>query len=163
MKKITFLLFVFLFAFTLSACKAEAKEFSGAGINITLDESFVEKQVIQAPLYLESLEYIFMGLRESSTELAAYGITTLEDYVNAVLANNGHSSSTVETITDDDDNVLYHYAYYTATVEDMEYGYMLITMQGESHFYTMNFGCLESNLDDSKDQFFTWAESITVE
>lgn len=163
MKKISVLIIMFLFAFALSACEAKEKEFSGAGISVKLDESFVEKEVIQAPLYLESYDYIFMGLRESSSELVAYGITTLEDYVDAVLANNGHGSSTVETMTDDEDNILYYYAYYTATVEDMDYGYMLIAMQGESHFYTMNFGCLESKLDDSKDQFKTWAESITVD
>lgn len=163
MKKIAVLFIVFLFAFALSACESKAKEFSGAGISITLDESFVEKEVMQAPLYLESFDYIFTGLRESTSELLGYGINDLEDYIDAVLTNNNQGSVTVETMTDDEDNVLYYYAYYTATVEDMEFGYMLITMQGESHYYTMNFGCLESKLDDNKDQFFTWAESITVE
>ncbi|AUD63806.1 hypothetical protein BK010_09465 [Tenericutes bacterium MO-XQ] len=163
MKKLSILLVVFLFAVALTACSAKEKEFSGAGITVTLDESFVEKEVVQAPLYLESFDYIFTGLRESSSELIGYGIGNLEDYIDAVLSNNNHESSTVETMTDDDNNVLYYYAYYTATVEDMEFAYMLVTMQGESHYYTMNFGCLESNLDDSKDQFFTWAESITVD
>jgi hypothetical protein len=163
MKKFTLLLAIFTFAFALSACEAKAKEFTGAGISVTLDESFVEKEVIQAPLYLESMDYIFTGLREGISELSGYGIHDLEDYIDAVLTNNGHGNATIEVINDEDENVSYYYAYYTATVEDMDFGYMLIVMQGDAHYYTMNFGCLESKLDDSKDQFFTWAESITVE
>ena len=163
MKKLTLLLAVFMFAFALSGCQAKVKEFSGAGITITLDESFVEKDVIQAPFYLESYDYMFTGMREGISELSGYGIYDLEDYIDAVLNNNGHRDSTVESVLDDEDNVLYYYAYYTATVEDMEFGYMLIAMQGDSHYYTMNFGCLESKLDSSKDKFMDWAETIVID
>ena len=36
----------------LAGCKAESKTFTGAGVSITLNDSFVEKEVVQAPLYL---------------------------------------------------------------------------------------------------------------
>jgi hypothetical protein len=163
MKKIVLLFMILVFTMGLSACSSADKEFSDIGVTITLNDTFIEKDVIQAPLYLESQEYIFTGLRESYSSLVPYSIINLEDYIEAVLTNNGHGNTSYEAMTDDDDNVLYLYAYYHATVEDMDFGYMLIVMQGSEHFYTMNFGCLEDNLDDSKDQFMDWAETITVE
>ena len=38
------------------------------------------------------------------------------------------------------------YAYYESVVEEQTFGYMLITMEGENHFYTMNFGCYKKDL-----------------
>jgi len=161
-KKTVLLIVMFIMTFGLASCGATEKEFSGSGMNITLDESFIEKDVIQAPLYLESQKYIFMGIRETISSLEAYQIDDLESYIEAVLTNNNHSDVSYDSVKDDEDNVLYYYAYYYATVEDMDFGYMMVVMEGEDHFYTMNFGCLEDDLEDSKEQFFKWAETITV-
>lgn len=160
MKKILLLLIVFLCVSSLTGCKAKAKTFSKIGVSITLDETFVEKEVIQAPFYLESSKHMFMALREAKSELTTYGITSLDSYINTVLTTSG-KTATVETY--DQDDVYYKYAYYTSTVGDQTFGYMLITMEGTNHFYTMNFGCLESNLENSKELYFKWAKTITVE
>lgn len=55
------------------------------------------------------------------------------------------------------------YAYYEATVNDQTFGYMLLAFEGEDHFYSMNFGCLESKLESNKEQYFKWASTITIE
>lgn len=164
MKKLAIATMVLFLVFSLMGCQTEKeKEFSGTGVTITLNDTFIEKEVIQAPLYLESQNYIFTGLRESTSLLQANAIYDLEGYIKAVLKNNNHGDKTYEPVKDDKDNVLYYYAYYTARVEDMDFGYMVLVMKGSNHYYTMNFGCLEKKLETSKDQFFTWAKSISVE
>lgn len=156
-KKVLFVLTVFSLLL-LVGCGPSTKEFSGTGMTIQLNDSFVEKEVIQAPLYLESMNHIFMGMRESKSDLAGYGIYDLEDYIEAVL--NAHGKTATTHLYEDED-VKYYYAYYNATV-DREYGYMLFVMEGENHFYSMNFGCLESKLQGNKAQFQAWAKTVKV-
>ncbi len=157
-----FIWIVFLFAiFSLSACTAKEKEFSGSGITITLDTTFVEKDTVQVPFYLVSLDHIFMGMRETKSSLTSYGISSLSSYMDGVLSNGGKSSA--EVLSYDEDGVSFLYAYYTNSVDGVEYGYMLVAMEGSSHYYSMNFGCLSKDLEDSKDQYLEWAQGIIVE
>ena len=74
MKNKIFVVLVFLSLFMLAACSPSAKRFSGVGISIELDDSFVSKEVLQAPFYLESQNHMFAGMRESKTELAMYSV-----------------------------------------------------------------------------------------
>lgn len=162
MKRIFLVLNLMLFSLFLVGCGPSEKTFTGVGISVTLDDSFIEKDVIQAPFYLESTKYIFTGMRESKASLATVNVYTLDDYIETVLSVNGKGSVTPEVKRDEDDNILYYYAYYHNSVEDMNFGYMMIAMEDDSNFYTMNFGCLEEEFDDNKDQFFEWASSIEV-
>jgi hypothetical protein len=36
-------------------------------------------------------------------------------------------------------------------------------MESDQYYYVMNFASFESDFEDSKDQFFEWAETIEVE
>ena len=157
-KKILLVLVVFSMLLVVG-CSPSTKTFSGSGISIELNGGFIEKEVIQAPIYLESTNHIFMGARELKSEVESMGINNLRQYIEAVLSNSGHTA-TVELY--EEDGVMYYFAYYTATV-DREYGYMLFVMQGEHHFYTMNFGCLEKNLESNKTKYHNWAQTVTVE
>ena len=160
MKKLLFLVVLVFSLFALVGCTVISdKEFTAAGITITLDNTFTQKEVVQAPLYLESLDHIFIGLRESKSSLFAYGIDTLAEYTQAVISNAGHDS---EVLTFNEGEITFMYAYYEATVEDQDFGYMLICMEGADYFYTMNFGCLEKNLDGNKDQYIDWVKTIIV-
>lgn len=155
-------IFVFLMvSFGLMGCTATPMEFSGSGITITLTDDFLEEDVIQAPFYLESRDHMFMGMRESKASLVSYYINSLSDYIDAVLEAGGLPS--IDKFTQDDGDVEYMYAYYSKTVGEVDYGYMLIVMESEDYFYTMNFGCLNDKLDDNKDQYFQWLETIIVE
>lgn len=161
MKKTIILVFTLVFAIFLQGCnKPKEKTFSKIGVEITLNDSFIEKEVIQAPFYLESTSHIFMAIREEKSTLSPFGITTLQQYIDAVIENSGKD---VETFEKTEGDVVYLYAYYTSLVGDQNFGYMLLTFMGEDHFYTMNFGCLESKLEDNKEQYFDWAKTIIVE
>ena len=149
-----------LFLFGLTGCASPSKEFSGSGITITLTEEFFEEDIAQAPFYLVSTNHIFMAYNELKSDLLYYPIHTLEDYIDAVLTIGKFSS---EVYVFNDGKVSFLYAFYSKTIDEVEYGYMLIAMEGEDHFYAMNFGCLESKLDQYKEQYFDWAKTIVVE
>ena len=149
-----------LSALLLVGCTSK-KEFSGAGIKIELNDTFTKKTVIQAPFYLESPQHIVMGLRETKSDLSSHGIGTLNEYIVAVLRN-GNKLVPVEE-SDEDESFEYYFAYYTSSVEDQDFGYMLVVLEGEDHFYSITFGCLESNLEKNKDTYFKWLNTITVE
>lgn len=139
----------------------EDKEFTGSGITVTLNDSFYESENVSFPLYLISVKHIFAASRELKTSVSPYGIRSLSAYAEAVLENNNHGDS--EVLLRDEDGHYYRYAYYTADVDGTEYGYMIVFMEGASHYYAMNFGCLNKNLEASKEQYFAWADTIVVE
>lgn len=160
MKRRLLLIVAFFFIIMLAGCVKSEKTFSASGVTITLNKSFVEKEVIQAPFYLESKDHLFLASRESKSELSAFSITTLESYIKAVLKN-ANKTATIQTV--EEENLSYKYAYYTSTVNEQTFGYMLIVMEGKNHFYAMNFACLEKKLEGNKDLYIKWAKTITVE
>lgn len=162
MKKILMSLFLLVGSFGLISCgffEEEPQEFSGSGITITLDESFQETDTMYVPFYLESFDYIFTGEREEKSLFTRTQINSLDDYIEAVL---DYSDSNTQEVFESD-NGDYLYAYYTATVDGDDFGYMLICMESDQYYYVMNFASFESDFEDSKDQFFEWAETIEVE
>lgn len=162
MKKLALVCLAALSLIALSGCSLfapEDQEFSGSGITITLNDTFYETDTVQWSLYVSSLKHVFMGLRETKADAISAGIYDLEAYTDLVLDNGGYADATVYV----SENGEYMYAYYSATVDDKEYGYMLICMEGENHYYLMNFGCLYDDLEDNKDQYIEWADTIIVE
>lgn len=163
MKKFFIGLVIILTTFSLIGCDffaPEEKEFSGAGITIMLDESFTQEETVIVPFYLESFNHIFMGSREEKLLFVGTEIENLQQYIEAVLDYNGNTS--VE-VNESEDGYDYLYAYYSSVVDDIEYGYMMVCMEGEDHYYIMNFGCLNSKLEDYKEQYIEWANTIAVE
>lgn len=162
MKKVLTLLSFLLLGVVLVGCGPKEKTFTGSGIEITLDSTFYEKDIVQASLYLESTKHIFSGIRESKEDLVSIiGVTTLEGYIEAVLANNNKTSDDV--LESEHEGERYLYAYYTSNVGDEEYGYMLVVMEGENYFYTLNFGCKGKDLEKNKVQYIEWANTISVQ
>jgi len=137
----------------------EPQEFSGTGITITLNDSFQETDTMFVPFYVESFDYIFTGERESKDLFVGSEINSLEAYANAVLE---YSDSDGEEVQESD-NGNYVYSYYTSTVDEEEFGYMLVCMESDDYYYLMNFACYEDKFEDSKDKFFDWADTIVVE
>lgn len=160
MRKVVSCLFAMVMFMGLAACTPPAKEFSGSGMTVTLNNQFVEKEVLQAQLYLESTQHIFMGSGENKSDAIAAGISDLKVYTERVIKNN-KKDSTVEEFSEGD--VRYFFAYYTSTVGSESFGYMLVCMEGATKYYSMNFGCREKNLEDNKAQYQTWAKTIKVE
>ncbi|HBT59883.1 MAG TPA: hypothetical protein DEA45_03555 [Acholeplasmataceae bacterium] len=157
MKKTIQVLTIFLLLSLMVGCQTEKKTFEKNGVSITLTDRFIEKEVVQVGFYLESNDHIFMSNRESKESLSYIGVSSLSQYTTQVLASAG---KTAEVHTSEDG---YRYAYYESVVNDQSFGYMLLTFEGEDHFYTMNFGCLSKNLEKNKSLYFQWAKTIVIE
>lgn len=162
MKKI-FTTVILSFVFLLVGCNMgpEAKTFEGSGITVELTEAFIEKDVIQAALYLESTQHIFMGNPEDKALVVAYGADTLDEYIELVLQVSNKSDS--EILHYEDDDTEFYYAYYENSVSGQDFGYMLICMEGEDNYYTLNFGCRLNKFEGNKEQFLAWGKTIVVE
>ncbi|MCK4551556.1 MAG: hypothetical protein KAU02_01470 [Tenericutes bacterium] len=162
MKKLILTLLCTFTLFAMTGCdlfEPEEKEFSEAGMTITLNEDFILTETVMAPLYLVSLDHIFIGLRESKDLVVSAGINNLQEYADTVLTIGGHPD---ETTYNSEGDFTYIYAYYTASVDDIDYGYMLVCAEGDSYYYTMNFACLEDNLENNKELYIGWADSIII-
>lgn len=165
MKKVLFGFIILLFTFALTGCfdEVEPKEFSEAGMSITLTDEFVQSEYVMAELYIVSKMHIFMGNGENKQIFVdqGYGELTLEEYAYLVL---NFANKDVEVKEYSDNDTSFKYAYYESTVEGKVYSYMLVCMEGQSKFYTMNFGCLKKNFtDEVRDQYFGWAKTIRVD
>lgn len=161
MKRILLVLLLMVSTLMLTACTPRAKKFEGSGVEITLTTEFREEKTELVPLYLVSKKHVFMANRESKTVLKTHGIKTLQQYIDLVLSNAGKVAATQNAETND--NTPYIFAYYKASVDKKDFGYMLLAFEGERYFYTMNFGCLAHHLDNYKEQYIKWAQTIKVE
>jgi len=155
------LLAVVLLMFT--GCTKKEKTFSKDGITVTLTEDFVENELVTANLYLVSTKNIFMGLKENFTDLAKSNInsnSSLNDYAEVIISVN---SLTSEIKTNIEGDITLTYLVYTKTMSDKDYTFMAVFKKGAASFYMFNFACETKNYEDSEEQYFTWARTITVE
>lgn len=161
LRKSCFVFLVGLLALSMNACfLSKPEEFSGSGITITLNDSFHEKSSVAVLLYLESLNHLFLGNREAKDDLISYGIRSESDYIEGVLESIDSDS---EVLVYEDDDTHFRYAYYTSEVDGETYGYMLVVMEGEDHYYAMNFACFADKLEKNKPTYLDWAKTIRVE
>ena len=161
MKKTILSLITFLgLSIVLAGCAVGTKEFSKNGITITVSDDFVQKDIdseINWSLYLETKNLIFFGRGETKMTLPGYNLMAYTEDV--VLKTSKPDDVEIETF--DEDGVSFLYAYYLSS--DEKYGYMLITKEGSTKFYTMNFSCVKSSLEGNKQKFLDWAKTIVVE
>lgn len=164
MKRFIKIFMVILASFMLASCNLfdpEPKEFSGSGMTVTLTEDFAENSNIAAQFYLLSNDHFFMGNGEGKSLLSDYGVASLEDYIKLVLQTSKKTVDYKKYVNED--KTIFYYAYYTSEVEDVSYSYMLVTMEGSTKYYTMNFGCYTSTFDDDiKEMYMDWAKTIEV-
>lgn len=66
MNKRSLISFSFVFLFVLTGCVKKEKTFTTpAGLEITLNTSFKEKEIVSQTFYLESKDMIFYGIERS--------------------------------------------------------------------------------------------------
>ena len=150
---------MFMMVGTLSSCASKPKEFSSNGITITLTNKFKYGNDENVQVLLLTSKIGFMGNGEYKTSVGVSD-NQLEHYTQKVLNVSG---KTADITNYDEDGVTFCYAYYTATAQNITFKYMLITKEGASKYYTMNFWSKESEFDEYKDQFFAWTKTIQVE
>lgn len=93
--------FSFVFLFVLTGCVKKEKTFtSPAGLKITLNTSFKEKEIVSQTFYLESKDMIFTALNEDKSLFQQVGINfetySLTSYTQLVLSSN-YLTADIET------------------------------------------------------------------
>lgn len=146
--------------FTLTSCKGKEQTFSSNGITITLTSKFKPQEISGAQVVYVTRKVGFMGNQESKN-LLNISSNKLETYTKKVVEVG--KIKDIELFTYDENGVMFMYGYYTATVSNITYKYMLVTKEGKDNYYTMNFWSLEKNFNANNNQFMEWAKTIVVE
>lgn len=161
MKKRYFAL-VLLLCLTLtvfSGCfTGKDKEFSKAGMTITLTDRFAEKNLASQTAYYESLSAIVTVLKEEFSLVAGFENYTLNQYTAAVLTQNKLQS----TINKPEGKSYYSFSY-EKTVNGKDFYYFATTFKASDAFWLIQFACVTSDKDKYQADFEKWADSVTFD
>lgn len=136
--------------------KAKAKEFSKAGMTITLTSDFIEKEIASQTAYYESQKHIVMVLKEEFTIFESIGISTdisVKEYAKLVIDNNLMTSEVEEK-----DGLTYFK--YEKTINGKQSSYFATVFKSSDAFWLIQFACESKNAEDSEDLFVEWGQSI---
>lgn len=157
MKKryIALAMMICVIAVALCGCFESDKEFSKAGMTITLTSNFVEKEHVSQTAYYESTTSIVTVLKESFSSVSGFKDYTLEQYTDAVLKANGLKAE----ITKYDDKEYYSFTY-EKNINGKDFYYFATTFKGPDAFWLIQFACTTSNKDRFQANFVKWADSV---
>lgn len=137
------------------------KVFESHGITVTLNDDFYEKEYLGFQVAYLSDKSFFAANREEKNLFSGTGIYNLKTYTNAVLELNNKKSEIKEWVTSEGQT--FYSAKYTSVVDGDSFSYYLVTLEGESHYYTINFGCRTKDFSKFENQYIEWAKTIIVE
>ena len=167
MKKIKILvaaLMVFTLAFSLSGCsilnvlqKQQPKDFEKAGLTITLDESFVEQELVTQTATYSSTKYVVTTLKEEKSAFEDLGVTVsdINAYAELVLTGNKLDSAIEQT------DGLTHFQY-EKEVGGKNATYLAFVTESEDAFWLVQFMCESKYFEESQPLFIEWAKTIKV-
>lgn len=137
------------------------KVFKSHGITVTLNDDFHEKEYLGFQVAYLSEKSFFAANREEKSLFVGTGIYNLRGYIDAVLKLNNKYSTIKEGVTSEGQK--YYYAKYTSKVDGDSFSYYLVTLEGNNHYYTINFGCRTKDYNKLESQYEDWAKTIIVE
>ena len=157
MKLSLFLSFILLTGVILCGCSSDPKNFTVAGMTITLTKDFEVGNANSFDIYLKSDEVIFTAVVETADELEqqGYEINNLDDYTSEILALNNTSKSNLVS------KGKYRYFTTTNTVNGANYTYVHCTFQNGTSYWVCEFACKTKHYDKYKEKIIKWADSIS--
>lgn len=161
MKTNRLLTFGFVFLFALTACGKKDKTFkSEAGIEITMDASFQEKELISQTLYLESKDMVFTALKEDKWLFEQLNINfetySLNSYTELVISSNNLSVN----IENKEGLVFFKYE---KQASGKNFTYKAYTFKGSDAFWLCQFGVKSKNYDALSNNMTKYAKTIDVQ
>ena len=139
---------------TSTACSlfgAKEKDFSKAGLTITLTDEFTEQDLVTQTAYYVSQKAIVTTLKEDGYSIKHY---TVKDYGELVCSVNKLNS----TVTEKDG---YAEFTYEKEVSGKDYYYYARCFKNGTDFWLVQFACETKNKDDCMPDFEKWASSVT--
>ena len=162
MKKIISFLAILVLVISLPACSSPApqeKVFSKSGLEITLTTDFTETSMAGYTFCYESSHVVIVALKEEFSLLEQSLDMTLNEYTELLRkANTSHSPSAVST---QNGIPCFEYTWFNET-ENKTFRYYTTAFKGSDAFWMVQFVCADSAYATQKDNFLTWAQSITV-
>ena len=159
MKKTAFILALALAVSLISGCSSSAakpKDFSKAGMTITLTEDFVEKDIISQTAYYESMDSIVTALKEELSDFVQAGIRpdiTLMDYAEIVVAGNGF-----EAEINQEQGLVYFT--FDQEVNGKDFSYFATVFETDDSFWLLQFASETKNFEKFEPKFKEWAKSV---
>ena len=134
--------------------KPKDKDFSKAGMTITLTDAFTEQDIVTQTAYYVSQEAIVTALKEDGSMIGDY---TVKDYAELVCSVNKLSSSKVTTKEG------YAEFTYEKELSGKEYYYYARCFKNGSDFWLIQFACETKNTEKFTPTFEKWAATVTFE
>ncbi|NTW95538.1 MAG: hypothetical protein HGB31_02840 [Erysipelotrichaceae bacterium] len=138
--------------------KAKTKEFTKAGMTISLTSDFYEKEIASQTAYYESQKYIVTVLKEEFTIFESIGLSTdisVKEYAELVIENN-----MIDSAIEEKDNLTFFK--YEKTVNGKQFSYFATVHKSSDAFWLIQFACETKNAEDSQDLFIEWGQTIKL-
>ena len=143
---------------TLPRNIAQDKDFSKAGMTITLTDKFIEKDVAAYTSYYESETTIVTILKEEFTLFEEAEVPTdisLKEYADFVAQNN----NTTWTVKEKDGLT---YVEFDKNANGKTASYFAVFLRSDDAYWLVQFGCEKKNYDKNMNDFIKWAKSIKI-
>lgn len=159
MKRFVALLLIAVSVLALASCgsviDADAKDFSGEGMTITLTEGFTETKMDGYTLCYDSKEIAVFALKESFSLAAGFGDYTLAEYAD--LVHTANAARNPGDITDIEGLTCMEYTFdNNGTV----YSYLSVMYKASDAFWLVQFTCKQADYEAFKPHMITWAKSV---
>jgi len=138
--------------------KAKTKEFTKAGMTISLTSDFYEKEIASQTAYYESEKYIVTVLKEEFTIFDSIGISTdisVKEYAKLVIDNN-----MIPSAIEEKDSLTFFK--YEKTINGKQFSYFATVHKSLDAFWLIQFVCESKNAEDSQDLFIEWGQTIKL-
>ena len=134
-----------------SLSKPKDKDFSKAGMTITLTDEFTEQELVTHTAYYVSQKSIVVILKENDPLLNNY---TLKKYAELVCTANNLDESTIRSKNN------YVELTYEKDLNGKEYYYYYRCYKNGNDFWSVQFGCETKNTEELQPFFEKWADTF---
>lgn len=155
LSSIALILLICTLFLTLAGCalvEPKDKSFSKAGMTITLNTDFVEKDIVTQTAYYVSQKAIVTALKEDGSTIANY---TVRDYAELVCDVNKLDGAKI--VAEDG----YAEFTYEKEVNGKDYFYYARCFKNGTDFWLFQFACETKNTEEYRAIFEKWASSVT--
>lgn len=155
-KNIVFSMLLICSMLLLCGCSSDPKNFSEAGITITLTNAFKVEKNDNFDVYIASEDVVFSAVQETSTqlELSGYEISSLNDYCQEILTLNDTPKDKLQKRNN------YYYFTNSKTVSGAKYTYVHCMFSDADSYWICEFVCKSKSYDKLEDKLLSWADTI---
>lgn len=142
--------------FIFSGIRSSDKEFSEAGMTITLTREFKEKEEKNFTTAFSSKDVAVFALKEPFSMFEGFSDYTLTEYGKAVIKANNLSLK----LQYKDDLRYFQYDYTNPNTKE-DFVFTSFVYKSDDAFWLIQFAVKKDKFDDYSDEVFEWAESVS--